>query len=150
MRQPHRPYSGFGVIYSILCETCQVTTLRETLLWGAVLTQVTLESTINRVANEGQLTPSQETVGRRLLGHAVIRTFDGACIPSSRTLSYPCERDLGYAKVNEDVHAAVSRPSRQETSLQLLANDRDRCNDHGSEGIEIAISHPTKLAGLRL
>ena len=79
----------FGVRCHLLhtfCETCQVTTLRETLLWGAVLTQVTLESTINRVANEGQLTPSQETVGRRLLGHAVIRTFDGACIPSSRTL----------------------------------------------------------------
>ena len=51
---------------------------------------MTASPSLNRVANNGQLTPSQETVGQRLLGHAVIPTFFEAalqeifCIPRRR------------------------------------------------------------------
>jgi len=37
---------------------------------------VTPESSLNRVANGRQLTPSQETVGQRLLGHVEIPTVN--------------------------------------------------------------------------
>ena len=44
---------------------------------GSVLTQMTPESTINRVVSNRQLTPSQETVGQRLLLHAKFPRFLG-------------------------------------------------------------------------
>ena len=45
------------------------------------MTQVTPESSLNRVENFWQLTLSQETVGQRLLGQAVFPTINATCQP---------------------------------------------------------------------
>ncbi len=45
------------------------------------------------------------------------------------------------------VHAAVSWPSRQEISLQVLDTDRHHCQNRASVGMTIPISRPVPVSG---
>jgi hypothetical protein len=70
--------------------------------------------------------------------------IDG-CIANDRWIRDGVRRSglplgIGYARVNKDVHAAVSRPSRQEILLQLLDTDRHHCQNRASIGMKIPIS----------